>query len=122
MAKPHETLEKIGLLRSVERKDREIFEHRCQWRHARPKEWLLEQNDIGTDIYFLSSGTVRVLITPSPDREVILGDIDAGGYFGEMAAIDGQPRSACILAITDATIAGLAATAFSGIVHKDSGV
>ena len=103
MAKPHETLEKVGLLRSVERKDREIFEQRCQWRHARPKEWLLEQNDIGTDIYFLTSGTVRVLITPSPDREVILGDIDAGGYFGEMAAIDGQPRSAGILAITDAT-------------------
>jgi CRP/FNR family cyclic AMP-dependent transcriptional regulator len=53
----------------------------------------------------LTSGAVRVLITPSPDREVILADINAGGYFGEMAAIDGQPRSAGILAITDATIA-----------------
>ncbi len=87
------------------RKDREAFERRCQWRHAQPKQWLLEQNDVGTDIFFLTSGVVRVLITPSPDREVILGDIDAGGYFGEMAAIDGQPRSAGILAITDATIA-----------------
>ena len=118
MAKPHETLEKVGLLRSLERKDREIFEHRCQWRHAHPKEWLLEQNDIGTDIYFLTSGVVRVLITPSPDREVILGDIEAGGYFGEMAAIDGQPRSAGILAITDATIARMPATVFREIIHK----
>src|SRR5258708_27591061 len=117
MAKPHETLEKVGLLRSLERKDREIFEHRCQWRHAHPKEWLLEQNDIGTDIYFLTSGVVRVLITPSPDREVILGDIEAGGYFGEMAAIDGQPRSAGILAITDATIACMSATVFREIIH-----
>ena len=86
MAKPHETLEKVGLLRSLERKDRETFEHRCQWRHAHPKEWLLEQNDIGTDIYFRRRQ--RVLITPTPDREIILGDIEAGGYFGEMAAID----------------------------------
>ena len=77
MAKPHETLEKIGLLRSLDRKDREIFDQRCQWRHAHPKEWLLEQNDSGTDIFFLSSGVVRVLITPSPDREIILGDIEA---------------------------------------------
>ena len=91
---------------------------RCQWRHAHPKEWLLEQNDIGTDIYFLTSGVVRVLITPSPDREVILGDIDAGGYFGEMAAIDGQPRSAGILAITDATIARMPAAVFREIIHK----
>ena len=117
MAKPHETLEKVGLLRSLEHNDREIFGHRCQWRHAHPKEWLLEQNDIGTDIYFLTSGVVRVLITPSPDREVILGDIDAGGYFGEMAAIDGQPRSAGILAITDATIACMSAQVFREIIH-----
>ena len=118
MAKPHETLEKVALFRSLERKDREAFEHRCQWRHAHPKEWLLEQNDIGTDIYFLTSGVVRVLITPSPDREIILGDIEAGGYFGEMAAIDGQPRSAGILAITDATIARMPATVFREIIHQ----
>jgi CRP-like cAMP-binding protein len=116
--KPHETLEKIELLRSLDAKERAAFARRCIWRHARAKEWLLEQNDVGTDIYFLTSGVVRVLITPSPDREVILGDINAGGYFGEMAAIDGQPRSAGILAITDATIACMPATVFREIIHK----
>src|SRR5204862_6091440 len=39
------------------------------------------------------------------------------GYFGEMAAIDGQPRSAGILAITDATIACMSATVFREIIH-----
>src|SRR4029078_1002500 len=118
MPKPHETLEKIGLLRSLDREARETFEARCQWRHARTKGWLLEHNDIGTDIYFLASGVVRVLITPSPDREIILGDIEAGGYFGEMAAIDGQPRSAGILAIPDATIARMPATVFHEVIHQ----
>jgi CRP-like cAMP-binding protein len=118
MSKQHETLEKVKLLRAMERSDREAFERRCQWRHAHPKEWLLEQNDVGTDIYFLTSGVVRVLITPSPDREIILGDIESGGYFGEMAAIDGQPRSAGILAITDATIARMPANVFREVIHK----
>jgi CRP-like cAMP-binding protein len=116
--KPHETLEGIALLRSLDAKQRAAFERRCQWRHAKAKEWLLEQNDVGTDIYFLSRGVVRVLITPSPDREVILGDIEAGGYFGEMAAIDGQPRSAGILAVTDATIACMAAPVFRELVRQ----
>jgi CRP/FNR family cyclic AMP-dependent transcriptional regulator len=116
--KPHETLEKVTLLRSLDAKERAGFERRCTWRHARAKEWLLEYNDIGTDIYFLTSGVVRVLITPSPDREVILGDINAGGYFGEMAAIDGQPRSAGILAITDATIARMSAPVFQEVRHN----
>ncbi|AMN41387.1 Crp/Fnr family transcriptional regulator [Rhodoplanes sp. Z2-YC6860] len=116
--KPHESLERVGLLRSLDANDRVSFERRCNWRHAHAKEWLLEQNDVGTDIFFLTSGVVRVLITPSPDREVILGDIEAGGYFGEMAAIDGQPRSAGILAITDATIASMPAPVFREIIHK----
>ena len=118
MTKQHETLERVGLLRSLDAKDRVGFDKRCQWRHAHAKEWLLEQNDVGTDIFFLTSGVVRVLITPSPDREIILGDIEAGGYFGEMAAIDGQPRSAGILAITDATIACMSAQVFREIIHK----
>jgi CRP-like cAMP-binding protein len=117
MPKPNETLERVGLLRSLDRAAREGFERRCQWRHAKAKQWLLEQNDVGTDIYFLTSGVVRVLITPSPDREVILADIEAGGYFGEMAAIDGQPRSAGILAITDATIACMSAAVFREALH-----
>ncbi len=93
----HEKLDKIGLLRSLDAKELAVLERRCLWRQAKAKQWLLEQDDVGTDVYFLTSGAVRVLITPSPDREVILADINAGGYFGEMAAIDGQPRSAGIL-------------------------
>ena len=120
--KQNETLERIGLLRSLDSKQRVAFERRCVWRHTHAKEWLLEQNDVGTDIYFLTSGAVRVLITPSPDREVILADIEAGGYFGEMAAIDGQPRSAGILAITDATIACMPAAVFREILHKSADV
>jgi len=119
--KQHESLERVELLRSLDVEQRAAFERRCLWRHASAKEWLLEQNDVGTDIYFLTRGVVRVLITPSPDREVILGDINAGGYFGEMAAIDGQPRSAGILAITDATIACMPATVFRDVIrhHPD---
>jgi CRP/FNR family cyclic AMP-dependent transcriptional regulator len=118
MTRPYETLERIDLLRSIDTKERVAFERRCIWRHAAAKEWLLEQGDIGTDIFFLTSGTIRVLITPSPDREVILADVNAGGYFGEMAAIDRQPRSAGILAITDATIACMSASTFREILHK----
>ena len=115
---PHETLEKVGLFRSLDAKERTAFERRCVWRRVQAKEWLLEHNDVGTDIYFLTSGAVRVLITPSPDRDVVLGDIEAGGYFGEMAAIDGKPRSAGILAITDATIACMSAPVFREFLHK----
>src|SRR4051812_37250297 len=120
----HETLEKIELFDSIDAHERKAFERRCVWRHAKAKEWLFEQNDIGTDIYFLTSGAVRVLITPVRDRDVVLGDIEAGGFFGEMAAIDGLPRSAGILAVMDATIAHMPAPVFREFrqKHRDMSV
>ena len=69
----HETLEKIELFRSLDAKERAALEGRCVWRHVQAKEWLVEHNDVGTDIYFLSHGAVRVLISPSPVRDVVLG-------------------------------------------------
>ena len=74
---------------------------------------MFEQNDGGADIYFLTNGTMR-----AHDRSVVLGEIDVGGYFGEMAAIDGLPRSAGILAITDATVACMPASVFREFLQK----
>jgi CRP-like cAMP-binding protein len=53
---------------------------------------------------------------------VILADINAGGYFGEMAAIDSQPRSAGILAITDATIAVMSSSVFRDVLRANPDV
>jgi CRP/FNR family transcriptional regulator, cyclic AMP receptor protein len=115
---PHETLAGIALFRCLDAAERQDLEARCRWRHAYAKEWLFELDDRSTDVCFLTRGAVRVLITPSPDRVVILTDINAGGYFGELAAIDGQPRSAGILALTDATIASMPAAVFRESLHK----
>jgi CRP/FNR family cyclic AMP-dependent transcriptional regulator len=122
MLKPHETLGKISLLRSLDPKEIAALDRRCLWRHIQAKQWLFEQDDLSTDVYFLTSGVVRVLMKPAPDRAVILTDISAGSYFGELAAIDGQPRSAAILAITNATLACMSASVFREIVHKHSDV
>ena len=41
-------------------------------------------------VFFLSSGLARVMIRSISGRETILRDIDAGAFFGELAAIDGR--------------------------------
>ena len=58
---PHETLDKIAIQRSLGAKDIAVLGRRCIWRHARAKEWLLEEGEMGTDIFFLTSGAVRVM-------------------------------------------------------------
>ena len=66
MSKPHETLGKISLLRSLDPKEIAALDRSCLWRHVQAKEWLFEQDDLSTDVYFLTTGVVRVLMTPAP--------------------------------------------------------
>jgi CRP/FNR family cyclic AMP-dependent transcriptional regulator len=50
-------------------------------------------------------------------REVRLGDLAAGEMFGEIAAIDGEPRSADIVSVTDSVIASMSASLFWDVVY-----
>jgi CRP/FNR family transcriptional regulator, cyclic AMP receptor protein len=51
-------------------------------------------------------------------REIILRDLSEGEMFGELAAIDGQPRSASIVALADCTLASIDALAFRAAVSE----
>ncbi len=116
-----ETLARIELFRSLNKDEIARLDTRCIWRRARAKEWIIDYQDENTDVFFLITGVARVMIRSISGRETILRDIEAGAFFGELAAIDGQTRTASILAITDATIAKMSAATFLETVtsHPD---
>ena len=116
-----ETLAKIELFRSLSPEQVKILDSRCIWRRAKAREWILDYQEESTEVFFLTSGIVRVLIQTAEGRETILRDIHAGTSFGELAAIDGHKRSASILALTDATIARMTSATFVETVttHPD---
>ncbi len=80
--------------------DLATFESRCRWKRFDTDEILVDFDDASTDVYFILSGDVRVLIRTQSGKEVILGEMRGGQYFGELAAIDGVGRSANVTALT----------------------
>ena len=54
---------------------------------------LIRQHDVGTEFFIVVSGTASVNV----DGRVV-GDVGAGEFFGEMALLDGGPRSATVVA------------------------
>jgi len=121
-AKQRETLAHIPLFRSLDPKAVARLDTQCAWRHRGAKEWILEHDEPSTDVYFLTAGTVRALIHASADRDVILADLKAGQFFGEMAAIDGKPRSSSILALTRSTVATMPASVFRQLLRTEQDV
>jgi CRP/FNR family transcriptional regulator, cyclic AMP receptor protein len=118
MVRKSETLARIPLFKSLPAEAIERLDGVCIWRRAAPKECILDHKDGGSDVYFAAQGHVRVLIRTASGKESILRDIRDGEFFGELAAIDGQPRSAAIVAVTDTIIARMPPAIFRDVVHR----
>jgi CRP/FNR family transcriptional regulator, cyclic AMP receptor protein len=116
------TLAGIPLFKSLVGEAIRRLDTQCIWRRAKAKEFVLEYQDGGTDLYFVTQGHLRVLIQTSSGKDSILRDIRDGEFFGELAAIDSQPRSAAIVATTDSVIAKMPATVFRQTVHSHGDV
>jgi CRP/FNR family cyclic AMP-dependent transcriptional regulator len=112
-----ETLAKIPLFRSLEPAKIELLDSQCTWCRAERNQWVLDYQDTSNDVFFVISGTLRVKIQAVSGREVLLRELNAGQYFGEIAAIDNQPRSSGIFAVTDVTFARMPAGVFRATVH-----
>jgi CRP/FNR family cyclic AMP-dependent transcriptional regulator len=122
MSRQIETLAKIALFRSLDTGAIRQLDTQCSWRRASANEWIVDYQDTSNDVFFVVSGTVRVKIQSVSGREVLLREINAGEFFGELAAIDNQARSAGILAMTDVTVARMPASIFRKTVHAYSDV
>jgi len=63
-------------------------------------EMLFARGDPGTHLYLVSEGQVRLAIATSGGRELSFDIAGAGALFGEIAVMDGWPRSAEATALT----------------------
>jgi CRP/FNR family cyclic AMP-dependent transcriptional regulator len=73
--------------------------------HARPRsfsagEAICHVGEPGQSMMAVIVGTVRISLPTTKGREIILGDLPAGELFGEIAILDGKPRSANATALT----------------------
>jgi CRP-like cAMP-binding protein len=83
---------------------------------AKTARTLLSAGAESDSVYIVLEGRVQVALFSSAGREVVLRDLGPGAMFGELAALDGRPRSASIIAIDDCTLASLPGAQFRALV------
>ena len=77
---------------------------------------IISYRDQTNDVYFIISGEVRATIFTYSGRKVSFRDIRAGNVFGEWAAIDGEPRSSSMVALSEAFVASMSAATFKQVI------
>lgn len=117
-----QTLARIDLLGGLTPAERQAVERRCRWRRHGAGEQIIDRETDTHDVYFVVSGNARVVNFALSGREVSFDDIATGGYFGELAAIDGQRRSATVVAALDTLTASLPGPVFLEVLAQHPAV
>ena len=79
---------------------------------------IIERGDTGTAMFALCSGTVKIS-TPSADgKGAVFNLISEGAIFGEIAVLDGLPRTADAIALTDCELMVIERRDFIALIRE----
>ena len=77
---------------------------------------LFRAGDAGDAMYLIESGKVRICVQATDGHEVTLTELGRGDFFGEMALLDGQRRSANAVVAEDVRLAVLSREHFLSFI------
>lgn len=80
---------------------------------------LVSRGDPGDAMYLIETGRVRISVKDADGHDATLAELGSGEFFGEMAIIDGQPRSADVTVMTNARLAVLSRENFRSFLHSN---
>jgi CRP-like cAMP-binding protein len=80
---------------------------------------IFAQGDEGDALYGVAAGRVRISASASGGREVFLNIMEPGDTFGEIAVMDGLPRTANAVALDDSTLIVIQRTDFLPLLERE---
>jgi uncharacterized membrane protein len=88
----------------------------------KPGSPLFRSGDKGDAMYLIETGRVLISVKDTDGNEVTLAELAGGDFFGEMAILDGQARSADATVLEDARLAVLSRQNFNSFVRSNPDV
>ncbi|MGI9290476.1 MAG: cyclic nucleotide-binding domain-containing protein, partial [Gammaproteobacteria bacterium] len=82
-------------------------------------ETVFLQGDPGDALYGVVSGTVRISCSSASSAEVFLNIMEPGDSFGEIALLDGKPRTASAIATSEADLMIIQRAKFLGLLKEE---
>ena len=115
-------LRTIELLEGLAPEKLDLLAQQCVWRNYEAGRRIISRNAADRDVYLLVAGRVRITSYSQGGRQVTFRDIAAGEIFGEVAALDGEPRSADAIALDEALVASLSPTQFARLMAQEPAI
>jgi CRP/FNR family transcriptional regulator, cyclic AMP receptor protein len=88
-------------------------------RTYRKGQLIFYEGDPGTSLFIVLDGLVKVFVTSEEGESMLLATLRPPDVFGELALLDGEPRSASAEALKDTQVLELGRQAFLDVLHKE---
>jgi len=83
---------------------------------------IFSRGDPGQCLFIVASGTVKISVQSEDSKDAVFNVINACGIFGEIALLDGQPRTADAVAVTDCQLLVLERRDFLPLIESNSSI
>ena len=102
-----QSLRGVELFAALSKDELASVEQRCRWRLFAPHQQIIDRESPSRDVFFVVRGKVRIVNYSFSGRGITLDELYEGSYFGELSAIDSEPRSARVISISESLIGSL---------------
>lgn len=112
-------LARVELFESLTVEERAELSGRMRERLFKAGDSVIQLGDLGDSMFVLCEGLLEVRIAlrdGQPQSRV--ARLQAGMFFGEMSALTGEPRSALVVAVTDALVFEISKDDIAALLHR----
>src|SRR4030042_5126088 len=96
-----ELLERVPFVAALGASDREALAAAAKRRRFRRDEAIFDKGDPGESLFIIDEGSIRIYL-PSPQGvDLTLAVLGPCDFFGDIALLDGRPRSASAAALQE---------------------
>jgi len=98
------SLPDVALFGGLTDDERTALLARLRRRRYRKGATVFLYGDLGRDLYIIESGSVRIYVATAEGKELTLAILGPGEFFGELALLDGEPRSSDAIIMEDSQL------------------
>ena len=112
-----ELLQSVALFWDLSEAELGYISEKMIARHYESGKFIFLEDSEGEQCFFVVQGSVKVTRLSKDGREVILAMLNEGEFFGEMALLDGESRSANVIALEETEVLTLNREDFLVVLH-----
>ena len=113
-------LEDVAIFSGLSQAELDLLEHHMVTRSFQKNTIIINEGDEANSFFIIVTGAVKIFLSNEEGKEIIINAQGPGDHFGELALLDGAPRSASVITTEKSTIGVISKEDFRNILAKNT--